>query len=116
MEIKCNYDETNSTLYLYSTQTYDERNADKITINIPNHDVKNLHSFFQRRLLELLLKEKIEELSLNLDNIKSYPFYDEESFQKLVALLGKIIEKTNATIQSCFENLESASVENTASN
>ena len=115
MEIKCYYNETNSMLFLYSAQTFDENNVDKITIDMSNHDVKNLHSFFQKRLLELLLKEEVEEVSFNSENIKNYDFYEQEPFQKLIDLINEIITETNSTIQKCFEKDENDNLGETVS-
>ena len=106
MKLNIYYDETKKMCYLYEGDEFELDGSDYATIDVENHNTKNLHDFLQRKLIEALLSNNGEKMYLVTNNIINESFYTEDSFSKLIELINNLISICNYTISSCFKSLE----------
>ncbi len=106
MKIKSFYNKEEKKCYLFEGESFDNTITDYVTIDIENHNTLNLHDFFQKKLIESLLKKEKDLINLNDDDIKNQTFYSEDSFSKLLELINDIISICNNTIEDCFTKLK----------
>ena len=104
MIINLIYKEEQKKCFLFEGESLDE-NMDYVTIDVESHNVSNIYDFFQKKLIESLLKDEKDVIELSTNNIKGCQFFVEDSFVKLIDLIKKIIEQCNDTIDNCFKTM-----------
>jgi|GEM_PF-4450776 len=106
MNINIKYFEDIKKCFLVKEEEYDAADHVRLeemkaaVIDLENKEVANLHSFFQKIIIERVLTDDITDVQLDRTTIEGQDFYGEESFTKLLILIESIIVTVNIGISS----------------